>query len=69
MEFTKLIAKINGRKFLIEEDFPEVGAYLYVYDGDKCIYDSLQNNVALCQEVALDEFSVPIESWIEVHKK
>ena len=69
MKFRKLMAEGNKKKFIIEEDFPEVGAYLYVYDGDECIYDSLQNNIALCQEIASDEFSVPLESWVEVREE
>ena len=66
MKFKKLIHKSGKKKFIIEEDYPEVGAYLYVYDGKKCIYDSLQDNLELCKEFAFDKFSVPIDKWEKI---
>lgn len=53
----------NNRLFRIEEDYPEVGAYLYVFESDKCILDDLQNDVHTCKLVALEDFGVPIEQW------
>ena len=65
MTFKKLVSYRDGKKFIIEEDLPKIGAYLYIYDGDNCIFDCLQDSVELCKEIALDEYNVPLESWRE----
>ena len=65
MIFRKYIAIYNGKKFIIEEDIPDVGAYLYVYEKDKCIYDYLQDNIVNCQKLAFENFEVPLDSWTE----
>ncbi|WP_421977250.1 hypothetical protein [Roseivirga seohaensis] len=54
----------NGLDFVIEEDYPEVGVYLYVYQNGKCIRDYLQNSIEACKEIALENFDVPIEKWV-----
>jgi hypothetical protein len=56
----------HSRVFRIEEESPEVGAYLFVYENSKCVYDYLQNSVEDCVEFAAEEFSVPIDSWNEI---
>jgi hypothetical protein len=66
MEFKKLRSVYNNKKFVIDEDIPEVGFYLYVYDGDKCVYDCLQDTIEICKEVAFEEFQVPLGSWQEI---
>jgi hypothetical protein len=53
----------GGLRFMIEEDNPDVGAYLYVYDGAKCIRDDLQDDVATCKQVALEEYGVSLAQW------
>ena len=53
----------GNRVFKIEEDFPEVGAYLYVYEDGHCIKDYLQNDIDICKALALEEYNVPINSW------
>jgi hypothetical protein len=65
MEFKVLKAEYEGLNFQIEEDFPEVGAYLYVYRNDVCFKDYLQNSVNACKEIAFEEFGVPLEKWGE----
>ncbi|WP_293716009.1 hypothetical protein [Thiolapillus sp.] len=50
-------------KFIIEEDLPKVGAYLYVYEGDNCVFDCLQDSIDICKEIALEQYNVPLESW------
>ena len=50
--------------FKIEEDYPEVGVYLYVYENEHCIKDYLQNDIETCKALALEEYNVPINSWI-----
>jgi hypothetical protein len=63
MKFKKLISYYGDKKYLIEEDLPEVGAYLYVYEGDKCVFDHLQDNIEICIRLAYEEYAVPTDSW------
>ena len=58
-------AENNIRTFAIEEDYTEVGVYLYVYENGKCIYDYLQDSIEMCKEFALEEFEIPLENWNE----
>ena len=60
-----LRAQHNGLRFEIEQDYPQVGAYLYVYEGDKCVKDFLQDTVSDCQSFALEEYGVPTNIWKE----
>ncbi|WP_294043163.1 hypothetical protein [Thiolapillus sp.] len=53
----------DDMKFIIEEDLPKVGAYLYVYEGDNCVFDCLQDSIDICKEIALEQYNVPLESW------
>lgn len=64
MNFKVLEANYNNKKFIIEEDYPEVGAYLYVYENGKCIKDYLQENIEICKIFALQNFDVPLDKWI-----
>jgi hypothetical protein len=64
MKFRILEANHNGRKFKIEEDYPEVGVYLYVFEKEKCIKDYLQNDIETCMQAALEDYQVPINKWI-----
>jgi len=61
-EYKRLKAKHDRINFLIEEDKPEVGAYLYVFKGG-AVYDYLQDSVKICQEQALEDFGVPLDAW------
>jgi hypothetical protein len=64
MKFKKLETKYGKYHFKIEEDYPEVGAYLYVFNKQgKCVRDDLQDNVKHCKEIAFEYYSVPEESW------
>lgn len=63
VKFKKLVSTHDKQKFVIEEDLPDVGAYLYVYINGKIANDYLQNDVLACQELALEEFNVPLDSW------
>jgi hypothetical protein len=56
----------QDKLFRIEEDKLEVGAYLYVYEDSKCIYDYLQDSIKDCMEFAFEDFGVPINSWSEI---
>lgn len=56
-------AKYNELEFVIEEDHPDVGVYLYVYQDGTCVRDILQNDTATCIDVAFEDFGVPKEVW------
>ncbi len=64
MEFKVLETNYDGKKFRIEEDYPEVGLYLYVYDGEKCVKDYLQNDIEKCKQIAFEDFGVPLDKWV-----
>jgi hypothetical protein len=63
MKFKILTTEFNGRKFKIEEDYPEVGLYLYVYEAEKCIKDYLQNDIEICKQIAFEDYKVPLDKW------
>ena len=63
MNNIKFISYKDDKKFIIEEDLPKVGAYLYVYEGENCIFDCLQDSVDICKEIALERYGVPLDSW------
>jgi hypothetical protein len=65
MKYKIFEARYNNLLFKIEEDLPEVGAYLYVFESDKCIADYLQNTVNDCMNLALDKYNIPKGAWIE----
>ena len=64
MEFKILEANYNGKKYRIEEDYPEVGSYLYVYEEEKCIKDYLQDDIATCKQIAFKDYKVPLDKWV-----
>ncbi len=59
-------AEHNQLTYKIEEDIPEVGAYLYVFNNNSCVNDFLQNTIQDCKNFALDEFGVPLDKWVEI---
>ena len=63
-KFSILETVRDNRTFKIEEDYPEVGVYLYVYEDGRCIKDYLQNDIDTCKSLALEEYNVPVDSWI-----
>ncbi len=69
MQYKILEAEHDGQKFRIEEDYPNVGAYLYVYKNENCVQDFLQNSISACREVALEEYGVALDKWQEIENK
>ena len=62
--FEKYVFKTENETFLIEEDLPEVGWYLYRIDRNgKTTHDYLQDSRDNAMIFALDEFQIPINSW------
>lgn len=66
-DMKKFNSKYDNRTFIIDEDLPGVGFYVYAYDRDgKNIHDFLQDDLDMAKRCALDEFGVPLDSWTEV---
>lgn len=63
MNFNIFIAKKDNLVFKIEEDYPEVGAYLFVFKNDIVIFDSLQENYESCMELAEELYGITKEEW------
>jgi hypothetical protein len=53
----------DNATYVIEEDSPAVGAYLYCYENEVCVGDFLQNSIEDCIAFAFVEFGIPVESW------
>ena len=49
-------------RFVIEHD-PAVGFYLYVFDGDRCIRDYLQDTLQFAMSLAHEQFGVSPAEW------
>ena len=64
MSFKKYQSHKANHRFVIKEDLPEVGCYLYVYDATgKCVADHLQDNLNSTMEFAQEEFNIEKDSW------
>lgn len=62
----KFVALHKNIRFEIEQDAPEVGFYIYIFDETgKCIRDYLQNDLETTMEFALEEFGVPTSAWMK----
>jgi len=63
VEFKKYQLESKEKRYIIEEDLPDVGWHLYVFDSSgKCIADYLQNNFEIVVEFAEAEFKIPKEN-------
>ncbi len=63
MESIMLEATHKNYRFRIEEDLPDIGFYLYVFQNDNCIYDSLQDDLETLKEIANEKFNCPLDEW------
>lgn len=62
--FEKYIVITRKETFLIEEDLPGVGWYLYRIDQNgETTHDYLQDSKADAMEYALEIFQIPVASW------
>ncbi len=58
------IFRIESARFVEQgNQNPIICFYLYIYNGDRCEYDYLQNTIDACKQVAFDDFGVPTNSW------
>ncbi len=63
MKFKVYKAEHNNLTFRIEENNPDVGVYLYVFENDNCIKDYLQNDIKTCMEIGLEKYGIPLNGW------
>lgn len=71
----------DGLFFIIKEDAPHIGFYLYVYsdreafeedvrDPSGCSHheqDHLQDTLEIAKRQGLEDFNVPEDSWVEAN--
>lgn len=67
-EYEMACKTIKPRYFEIKED-PAAGFYLYVFEGNKCVYDYLQDTFEIAVECALEDYGVPKNSWEKIEHK
>ncbi|NBR84928.1 MAG: hypothetical protein EBY09_22040 [Verrucomicrobia bacterium] len=66
---TVLRAAHGGRRFRIEFGGEGIGYYLYVYDGERCTHDYLQDTLDIARRFALERLGVPTESWTDADER
>lgn len=63
-KFTVLTAELEGYKYRIEEDLPEVGWYIYCYDSNgKLTHDYIQDTEEFAKEFCLEKFGLAKNQW------
>lgn len=55
----------SHRHYEIKHD-PSVGFYLYVFDGNRCIRDYLQDTLEIAIECAWEDFGLPKDAWEKI---
>ena len=66
-----LCCKVKNYLFIIQEDKPEVGAYIHKVDIDSktSLEDYLQDSVENCIEFALEQYNIEPNCWKKCSKK
>lgn len=54
-------------RYEIKND-PSVSFYLYVFEGDKCMRDYLQDTLEIAIECAWEDYNVPKNAWKKVEE-
>ena len=65
MKLQKFKAEYEGKTFVMVQDLPSVGWYLYVYENGKNIHDFLQDTKEIAMSQAQNDFGVPLNNWVE----
>ena len=55
----------KSQSYEIKHD-PSVGFYLYVFEGNKCIRDHLQDTLEMAMECAWEDYGVPKSAWKKI---
>ena len=65
---TQTVKRTEYKRLRLEivEDHPDVGFYLNLYDGNRCIADHLQNDEEACKRFAYEEYGVEPTLWQDV---
>jgi len=66
MNLEKWVAYQKDYTFLLQEEGVEIGCYLFVWKGSKCIKDFLQGDKEICKTQALEEYKVPFDAWKQI---
>ena len=62
--FKKFETHIGNQRFVLEEDLPEVGWYIYIFDKNgNCVGDHLQDDYAMATTFALEEYKIEEDKW------
>jgi len=65
-EFTRLQSIQGEKQYIIEQDLPEIGWYLKVFEKGSCVADHLQNDLETVISLADEQYSVPPNSWEKI---
>jgi hypothetical protein len=57
----------KSRYFEIKHD-SFTGFYLFVFEGEKCIRDHLQDTLEIAMKCALEEYNIPKSAWKKLHE-
>lgn len=64
MNFKSNHSDPRGFEYRIQQD-DVAGFYLLVVEGAKCTKDHLQDSFELAVEQALEDYGVPVSSWVK----
>ena len=64
MEFEKKEIEHGEYKFVLEQDLPSVGWYIYVFKNGSSVFDTLQNTKEQAIETVCEKFSCPKKLWL-----
>lgn len=59
---------LKPKTFEIKKDLA-AGFYLYVFEGNKCVYDHLQDTFEIAVDCAWEDYGVPKNAWKEVENE
>ncbi len=62
MKWEATVQHPKATRLVIEED-QGVGFYLYVFEGDRCAWDYLQDSLDAAKDQAEYSYGVPKDSW------
>jgi hypothetical protein len=65
MKLRAFCETLKPRHFEIEDARP-AGFYIYVFEGDRCVRDDLQDTLEIAIESAFEDYGVPKDAWKKV---
>ncbi len=64
--YRRFEAKDNYNEYEIMEEIPGILVNLYVYHKGLCIKDEHQDTLETCKRIALRDWGVPYDAWMEI---